>query len=290
MTSACSPTTNLMHRFDTIYATREYLSTFQQSSQTIGFVPTMGALHEGHLDLVRRARQECDVVVASVFVNPTQFNNPDDLARYPRTLEQDSEMLERVGTDVLFFPSATEMYPEPPQLRLHFGELETVMEGAFRPGHFNGVGIVVTKLFHIVQPSRAYFGQKDLQQVAVIRRLIRDLSFPIELVRCNTVREPDGLAMSSRNRNLSSTERLQATALYQALLLARDLLVEGQSPNQAKAAVSGFFAQRPIQLEYVEVANADTLQPVVELQAPGQTAICLAAQLGKVRLIDNLVF
>lgn len=279
-----------MHRFDTIYATREYLSTFQQSSQTIGFVPTMGALHEGHLDLVRRARQECDVVVASVFVNPTQFNNPDDLARYPRTLEQDSEMLERVGTDVLFFPSATEMYPEPPQLRLHFGELETVMEGAFRPGHFNGVGIVVTKLFHIVQPSRAYFGQKDLQQVAVIRRLIRDLSFPIELVRCNTVREPDGLAMSSRNRNLSSTERLQATALYQALLLARDLLVEGQSPNQAKAAVSGFFAQRPIQLEYVEVANADTLQPVVELQAPGQTAICLAAQLGKVRLIDNLVF
>jgi len=279
-----------MQRFDTIYAIRQHLAPFHQSSLTIGFVPTMGALHEGHLDLIRQARQECDVVVASVFVNPTQFNNPDDLARYPRTLEQDSEMLERVGTDVLFFPSATEMYPEPPQLRLHFGELETVMEGAFRPGHFNGVGIVVAKLFHIIQPVRAYFGQKDLQQVAVIRRLIRDLSFPIELVRCDTVRETDGLAMSSRNRNLSSKERQQATALYQALTLARDLLVEGQSPNQAKAAVSGFFAQRPVQLEYVEVANADTLQPVIEVQAPGQTAICLAAQLGKVRLIDNLIF
>jgi pantoate--beta-alanine ligase len=279
-----------MHRFDTIYATRQHLAPLQQAGQTIGFVPTMGALHEGHLDLIRRAKQECDVVVASVFVNPTQFNNPDDLARYPRTIEQDSEMLERVGTDVLFFPAAADMYPEPPQLRFNFGELETVMEGAFRPGHFNGVGLVVAKLFHIVQPNRAYFGQKDLQQVAVIRRLIRDLSFPVELIRCETVREADGLAMSSRNRNLTDKERQQAPAIYEALLLARDLLVEGQSPNQAKAAVSGFFAQHPIQLEYVEVANADTLQPIADVQAPGQTAICLAAQLGKVRLIDNLVF
>ncbi len=280
-----------MQRFDTIYATREHLATVHQSSKTIGFVPTMGALHNGHLDLIHRAKQECDVVVASIFVNPVQFNNPDDLARYPRTLEQDSEMLQKVGTDVLFFPTADEMYPEPPQIRLNFGELETVMEGAFRPGHFNGVGIVVAKLFHIVQPKRAYFGQKDIQQVAVIRRLIRDLSFPIELVRCDTVREADGLAMSSRNRNLSDEERLWAPDLYQALTLARDLLTEGQSPNQTKAAVTGFFAQHPrIRLDYVEVANADTLQHVTELQAPGQTVVCLAAQLGKVRLIDNLVF
>ena len=280
-----------MQRFDTIYATRQQLATFRQSAQTIGLVPTMGALHEGHLDLIRRARQECDVVVASVFVNPTQFNNPDDLARYPRTLEQDSEMLERVGTDILFFPTVEEMYPEPTQLRLNFGKLETVMEGASRPGHFNGVGIVVAKLFHSIQPDRAYFGQKDLQQVAVIRRLIRDLSFPIELVRCNTVRETDGLAMSSRNRNLSDNERQEATRLYQALTLAHDLLIEGQSPSQAKAAVTGFFAQHPtFRLDYVEVANADSLQPITELQAPGQTAVCLAAQLGKVRLIDNLVF
>jgi pantoate--beta-alanine ligase len=280
-----------MQRFTTIHTTQQHLTTVRQSGQTIGFVPTMGALHEGHLDLIRRARQECDVVVASVFVNPTQFNNPADLARYPRTIEQDSELLERVGTDVLFFPTAEEIYPQPALLRLNFGELETIMEGAFRPGHFNGVGIVVAKLFHIVQPQRAYFGQKDLQQVAVIRRLIGDLSFPVELVRCNTVRETDGLAMSSRNRNLSDSERQEATTLYKALTLAHDLLIEGQSPNQAKAAVTGFFAQHPkFRLEYVEVANADTLQPIAEVQAPGQTAICLAAQLGTVRLIDNLVF
>ncbi|KAB7728415.1 pantoate--beta-alanine ligase [Rudanella paleaurantiibacter] len=280
-----------MQRIDTVHALRQQLRLAHTPGQTLGFVPTMGALHEGHLDLVRRARQECDLVVASVFVNPVQFNNPDDLARYPRTLEQDAEMLQSVGTDLLFFPSADEMYPEAPQLRLNFGELETVMEGAFRPGHFNGVGIVVAKLFNLVQPDRAYFGQKDLQQIAVVRRLIRDLSFPVELIRCDTVREADGLAMSSRNRNLTPNERLQAPIIHQALTLAHDLMLEGQSPNQAKAAVTGLFAQQPhFRLEYVEVANADTLQPVSEMQAPGQTAICLAAHLGKVRLIDNLVF
>lgn len=280
-----------MQRFDTIYAIQQYLAPLRQSAQTVGLVPTMGALHEGHLELIRRARQECDVVVVSIFVNPVQFNNPDDLARYPRTLQQDSEMLEKVGTDVLFFPAVNEMYPEPAQLRLNFGELESVMEGAFRPGHFNGVGLVVAKLFHIIQPNRAYFGQKDLQQVAVIRRLIRDLNFPIDLVRCDTVREADGLAMSSRNRNLTDAERELATSIYKALTLAYDLLIEGQSPNQAKAAVTGLFTQLPtFRLEYVEIANADTLQAVSELQAPGQTAICIAAQLGKVRLIDNTVF
>ncbi|WP_027303215.1 pantoate--beta-alanine ligase [Rudanella lutea] len=280
-----------MQRIDTVHALRQQIRLVHTPGLTLGFVPTMGALHEGHLDLVRRARQECDLVVASVFVNPVQFNNPDDLARYPRTLEQDAEMLQSVGTDILFFPSADEMYPEAPQLRLNFGELETVMEGAFRPGHFNGVGIVVAKLFNLVQPDRAYFGQKDLQQIAVVRRLIRDLSFPVELIRCDTVREADGLAMSSRNRNLTPNERLQAPIIHQALTLAHDLMLEGQSPNQAKAAVTGLFSQQPhFRLEYVEVANADTLQPVSEMQAPGQTAICLAAHLGKVRLIDNLVF
>lgn len=280
-----------MLRFDTIYSIRQHLAQRIATDSVIGFVPTMGALHEGHLQLISRARQECNVVVASIFVNPTQFNNPDDLARYPRTLEQDSEMLQKVGTDILFFPSVHEMYPEPSSLRLNFGDLETVMEGAFRPGHFNGVGLVVSKLFHIVQPHRAYFGQKDLQQVAVIRRLVRDLSFPIELIRCDTIRETDGLAMSSRNRNLTADERQQATALYQALLLAQTLLKEGQSPAQAKAAVTGFFAQLPpFRMEYVDIVNADSLQPVAEMQAPGQTAICLAVHLGKVRLIDNLVF
>lgn len=251
----------------------------------------MGALHRGHLNLIEQARHDCDVVVCSIFVNPTQFNNPEDLARYPRTLEQDSAQLETVGTDVLFCPTVTDMYPHPPVLRLDFGDLERVMEGASRPGHFNGVGLVVSKLFHMVQPDRAYFGQKDLQQVAVIRRLVRDLNFPLELIRCATVREADGLAMSSRNLRLSPAERAEAPALFNALTLAKEALLNGQTPQQAKAAVTTYLTERPaFTLDYIEVVNADTLQPVEERQAPGQTALCIAAQLGPVRLIDNVVF
>lgn len=279
-----------MLRFDTVSALRHHLNSLRPEN-TIGFVPTMGALHEGHVTLIETARVENDVVVSSIFVNPTQFNNPDDLALYPRTLEEDCQKLAAAGCDVVFAPSVAEMYPEPTTLRLNFGDLETVMEGAFRPGHFNGVGTVVAKLFNMVQANKAYFGQKDLQQVAVIRRLVRDLSFGVELVRCPTVREPDGLAMSSRNRNLTRVEREQATALFKALTLAHDLLVEGRTPTQAKEAVTGFFVGNPhFRLEYVEIVNADTLQLATEVLAPGQTAICLAAHLGKVRLIDNLVF
>lgn len=279
-----------MRQFTSIPALRQHLSTLDPA-QTVALVPTMGALHEGHLALVEQAREENDVVICSIFVNPVQFNNPADLARYPRTLDADQALLELAGCDVIFAPAADEMYPEPPALMLNFGELETVMEGAMRPGHFNGVGIVVAKLFNIVQPHRAYFGQKDLQQVAVVRRLIRDLSFPVELIRFSTAREPDGLALSSRNRNLTPTERQQAPALYEALTMAQNLLREGQSVTQAKAAVTALFADRPgFRLEYVEVANADTLQPATEVLAPGQTAICIAAHLGHVRLIDNLVF
>ncbi|HEX9958503.1 MAG TPA: pantoate--beta-alanine ligase [Fibrella sp.] len=280
-----------MHHFDTVYALRHHLNTVRQQGQTIGFVPTMGALHAGHLNLIERAKSECSLVVCSIFVNPTQFNNPDDLARYPRTLDEDSALLSMVGTDVIFSPTVAEMYVEPATLRLNFGNLETVMEGASRPGHFNGVGLVVSKLFHIVQPDRAYFGQKDLQQVAVIRRLVRDLSFPLELVRCDTVREADGLAMSSRNRLLSPKERTQAPVLFEALTLAKTRLLDGSTPEQAQAAVRHHIAQQPaLTLDYIEVVNADTLQPVAEMQAPGQTALCLAAQLGNVRLIDNVVF
>lgn len=280
-----------MQRFDSIFDLRQYLQPLR-SSRSIALVPTMGALHRGHATLVEAAGQnDANLVVSSIFVNPVQFNNPDDLARYPRTLDDDCRQLEAAGCDVVFTPSVDEMYPEPPALRLNFGNLETMMEGTFRPGHFNGVGIVVAKLFNIVQPDLAYFGQKDLQQVAVIRRLIRDLNFPVELIRCATVRETDGLALSSRNRNLTPDEREQAPALYTALTMAHDLLTEGRSTTQAKAAVTGYFSNRPgFRLEYVEIANADTLQPMGEVQAPGQTAICLAVHLGQVRLIDNLVF
>ena len=279
-----------MQRFDTIAGLREYLQSIRYE-QTIGFVPTMGALHEGHIALVEKAKQETGLVVSSIFVNPVQFTNADDLARYPRTLEDDCQKLEAAGCDVVFAPLVDEMYPGPPVILLNFGELETVMEGAFRPGHFNGVGIVVAKLFNIVQPDRAYFGQKDLQQVAVIRRLIRDLSFPVELIRCPTVREADGLAMSSRNRNLTTAERQQAPLLFQALTQAKRLLTQGHGVSQAKAAVTDAINGNPLfRLEYVEIVNVDTLQPVSEVLAPKQTAICLAAHLGKVRLIDNLVF
>lgn len=279
-----------MLRFDTIASLRQHLAGLRVS-QSIGLVPTMGALHDGHLTLIQQARQQTDVVVCSIFVNPVQFNNADDLARYPRTLDADCQLLESVGCDVVFAPSVDEMYPEPPTLTFNFGRLETVMEGAFRPGHFNGVGLVVAKLFNIIQPDRAFFGQKDLQQVAVIRSLIRNLSFPVELVRSPTVREADGLAMSSRNRNLTANEREQATTLFAALRLAHDGLTDGQTSAQAKAAVRDFLDTRPaFRLEYVEVANADTLMPVDEVLAPGQTAICIAAHLGNVRLIDNLVF
>jgi pantoate--beta-alanine ligase len=279
-----------MLRFDTIASLRQHLAG-QRVSQSIGLVPTMGALHDGHLTLIQQARQQTDVVVCSIFVNPVQFNNADDLARYPRTLDADCQLLEMAGCDIVFAPSVDEMYAEPPTLTFNFGRLESVMEGAFRPGHFNGVGLVVAKLFNIVQPDKAFFGQKDLQQVAVIRSLIRNLSFPIELVRIPTVREADGLAMSSRNRNLTLDERNQATTLFAALTLAHTQLTDGKSPDQAKAAVRDFMDAKPaFRLEYVEVANADTMMPVDEVLAPGQTAICIAAHLGNVRLIDNLVF
>ncbi|PRY28523.1 pantothenate synthetase [Spirosoma oryzae] len=279
-----------MLRFDTIASLRQHLAGLR-ANQSIGLVPTMGALHDGHLTLIQQARQQADVVVCSIFVNPVQFNNADDLARYPRTLDADCALLETVGCDIVFAPSADEMYPEAPSLTLNFGALETVMEGAFRPGHFNGVGLVVAKLFNIIQPDKAFFGQKDLQQVAVIRSLIRNLSFPVELVRCPTVRETDGLAMSSRNRNLTPDEREQATTLFAALTLAHDRLIDGRTPAQAKAAVRDFMSAKPtFRLEYIEIANADTLMPADEVLAPGQTAICIAAHLGKVRLIDNLVF
>ncbi len=270
------------------------LALYRQSlppGTSVGFVPTMGALHEGHLALIRQAHTQNDIVVASIFVNPTQFNNPDDLLKYPRTLDIDAQLLAEAGCDLLFAPTADEIYPEPAVLRLDFGALETTMEGASRPGHFNGVGLVVSKLFHLVGPNRAYFGQKDLQQVAVVRRLIRDLNFPVDLICCDTVRAADGLALSSRNQRLTPNERANASTLFAALMLAQGLLTNGQSAAQATRAVTEFIATEPLfELDYVAVVHVDTLAPVASRQEPGQTAICIAAQLGAVRLIDNVVF
>lgn len=276
---------------NTIQETQDYLKSQIQAGKTIGFVPTMGALHAGHISLIERAKQENDLAVSSIFVNPTQFNNPEDLKKYPRTLEKDCEMLLPAGCDVVFAPSPEEMYPSLPILRMDFGTLETVMEGKFRPGHFNGVGIVVSKLFNIVKPNKAYFGQKDLQQVAVIRCMVQDLSFDLELISCPTLREADGLAMSSRNTRLSPEARVLAPQIYKVLTLAKEKLQAGFSVKEMQVAVNEHFAKFPeFSLEYFEAADFDTLLPIEAKIEDGKNALCIAAFLGSVRLIDNIVF
>jgi len=275
----------------TAAALRTQTERWRQAGQRIGFVPTMGALHDGHLQLVRAAAAANDVVVVSIFVNPTQFNNSDDFRLYPRLPEADAALLAPAGCTALFLPSVEEMYPSPAVLRFDFGALERVMEGAHRPGHFNGVATVVSKLFHLGRPHRAYFGQKDLQQVAIIRQLVADLSFDLELVVFPTVREADGLAMSSRNRRLTPEERTVAPRLYEALSQAAELVRTGAEPAMVQAAVQEYLVATPaITLEYLEVVDAQTLQPLSdpwEQQMP--VALCLAAHLGDVRLIDNIV-
>lgn len=278
-----------MQLFHTISSLKSFLASQRLLGKSIGFVPTMGALHEGHLSLINKAKSETDLTVCSIFVNPTQFNNSHDLAVYPRTLEADCSLLERVACDVVFAPSADEMYPQMPTMTFDFGDLERVMEGAFRPGHFNGVGIVVSKLFHIVQPDKAFFGQKDLQQCAIVNQLIHNLSFDLEFVVCPTQRETDGLAMSSRNRNLSPEQRSIAPVLYKALQKGGDLLLNGQSSVQVKQAIEESLGNiQAIELEYFEIADKNTLAPIQEY-VPEKTALCIAAYLGKTRLIDNIL-
>ncbi|RFS18255.1 pantoate--beta-alanine ligase [Emticicia sp. C21] len=280
-----------MQLFNTIAETQYYLKTQQKAGKTIGFVPTMGALHSGHISLIESSKKENDLTVCSIFVNPTQFNNPEDLKKYPRTLEKDCEMLEAAQCDVVFAPSAEEMYAVLPKLKFDFGTLETVMEGKFRPGHFNGVGIVVSKLFHMVKPDKAYFGLKDLQQVAVIRQMVSDLSFDLEIIPCPTLREADGLAMSSRNTRLSVEARALAPHIHKLLVLAKEKLQSGESSVKTQAFAAEYFKNYPeFELEYLEIADFDSLETITQANTPGKTAICIAAFLGGVRLIDNIVF
>ncbi|KQS33239.1 pantoate--beta-alanine ligase [Dyadobacter sp. Leaf189] len=280
-----------MEVFTSISNLRKYLVQQVQQQQKIGLVPTMGALHEGHISLIQASKADNDVTVCSIFVNPTQFNNPEDLLKYPRTLEADCAMLEAAGCDVVFAPSAEEMYPEQPILKFNFGALETVMESASRPGHFNGVGIVVSKLFHIVKPHRAYFGQKDLQQVAVVSRMVADLSFDLELVIAPTVREADGLAMSSRNRRLNEEERHIAPHIFRIMESAKNALLKGESVSEViKEAKQEFSAVDAFRLDYFEIVDLSDLQPIDIIGSKGNNAICVAVFLGPVRLIDNLVF
>ncbi|MGY2130809.1 pantoate--beta-alanine ligase [Hymenobacter sp. HD11105] len=263
---------------------------WRRQGQRIGLVPTMGALHEGHLRLVQAAAAENDVVVVSIFVNPTQFNNADDFRLYPRLPETDAALLEPAGCTALFLPPVKEMYPQPSRLHFDFGALEQVMEGAHRPGHFNGVATVVSKLFHMSRPHRAYFGQKDLQQVTIIRQLVADLSFDLELIIFPTVREADGLAMSSRNRRLPAEARQIAPQLYRALELGSRLVAQKQPVATVKQQVQAYLAkENAIELEYFEVADAISLQPIDAWLDNQEIALCLAVWLAGVRLIDNII-
>lgn len=279
-----------MEVFTSAQSLRKFLQQQRILNKTIGLIPTMGALHEGHISLLNSSTTENDISVCSIFVNPVQFTNQEDLAKYPRTLEADCALLEKAGCSAVFAPTVLEMYPAPPVLTFNFGTLETVMEGASRPGHFNGVGIVVSRLFNLVQPDRAYFGQKDLQQVSVIRQLIADLAFPLDLVSCPTVREESGLAMSSRNQRLNQNETALASHIYKIITAAKDQLLEGLEINEIKKTAQNQFSALPeFTLDYIEIVNIKTLQPITQLGLAGSTAICVAAFLGPVRLIDNII-
>ncbi|WP_242926331.1 pantoate--beta-alanine ligase [Pontibacter vulgaris] len=268
---------------------RQTVQALRCSGKTIGFVPTMGALHEGHLQLLRASAQENDITICSIFVNPTQFNNPDDYKLYPRTMEEDIALLKTVGCNYLFAPNAGEVYREQTLLQFSFGVLETVMEGEHRPGHFNGVATIVGKLFNLVQPHKAYFGQKDLQQVAIVRQLVNGLSFNLELVCYPTVRETDGLAMSSRNKRLNEEQRQIATHLYKALQQAKAELKQKPVASIKQSIAEYLQSINQVALEYFEIADPDTLQPVEDVSKYKQVALCIAAFVGEVRLIDNII-
>jgi pantoate--beta-alanine ligase len=278
--------------FPSIAGLREAVAEARAESKLVGVVPTMGALHEGHLELIRRARAENDFVVVTIFVNPIQFNRKEDLDRYPRDLDADVKLCERARADVVFAPSVSEMYPavhpNDVQTSIEVTGVSDELEGRFRPGHFKGVATVVAKLFNIVAADRAYFGEKDAQQLAVIQKMVRDLNFAVQIVPVPTVREPDGLAMSSRNRLLTPENRLVAPALYRALASARDVLKAGMSPNDAiEAGLATLKSTPQFRIEYLEVADAATMQSVDRIKAP--VRILTAAWLGQVRLIDNVL-
>ena len=271
----------------TVADLRSALATHK--GEQIGFVPTMGALHAGHLSLVERARKECGVVVVSIFVNPTQFNDKGDLAAYPRTLPADLELLSPIGPDYVFAPSVEEVYPTPDTREFDFGMVDKVMEGASRPGHFNGVGQVVSKLFDFVEPHKAYFGEKDFQQIAVIKELVRQMGSPVEIVECPIVRDTDGLALSSRNTLLDEAHRAAAPHIYATLRKAVERKAEFASPAEMVAWVEAEINKNPLlKCIYFEVVDALSMQSVAEWTNDCNTQGCIAVQCGSVRLIDNI--
>lgn len=274
----------------TISELKGELDNCRSLGKSIGLVPTMGALHKGHASLVERAVAENDVVVVSIFVNPTQFNDKNDLKNYPRTLEADCALLESVGAAIAFAPSVEEMYPEPDTREFSFAPLDTVMEGACRPGHFNGVAQIVSKLFYAVEPHKAYFGEKDFQQLAIIKEMVRRLALDLQIVGCPIVREPDGLALSSRNTLLTSEER------ERALTISRTLFASLEFAKENTLAATKAFVEKAIndteglELEYYQIVDGNTLQEIQEWSDSDYVVGCIALFCGKIRLIDNIKY
>ncbi|MDR0830754.1 MAG: pantoate--beta-alanine ligase [Prevotellaceae bacterium] len=271
----------------------EQIIKIKSEDKTIGFVPTMGALHEGHISLMKKCVAENDVAVASIFVNPTQFNNTDDLARYPRTLENDCELLEKVGVNIVFAPEGSEIYSKndlKTPFEFDFRGLDKVMEGIFRPNHFNGVVQIVSKLFALVQPNRAYFGEKDFQQLAIIRLMTKTLNFPVEIVGCPIVREESGLALSSRNALLSETERQIAAHIHAVLAESKTFFNETSVAELKNCAIAAIEKKEPLKVEYFEIIDGNSLQNINDWRSSDYVVGCITVHCGKVRLIDNICY
>jgi pantoate--beta-alanine ligase len=274
----------------TISELKEELSTLRNDGKSIGFVPTMGALHQGHASLVKRSVEENDVTAVSVFVNPTQFNDKNDLKNYPRNLQADCELLQSIGADIVFAPEVEEMYPEPDTRTFSFAPLDTVMEGGCRPGHFNGVAQIVSKLFYAVEPDNAYFGEKDFQQLAIIREMVKQLEIPVKIIGCPIVRESDGLALSSRNMLLSDEERQRALTISRSLFASLEFAKTHTLAETKKIVEDAINSTEGLQLEYYQIVDGNTLQEIAKWEDSDYIVGCIALFCGKIRLIDNIKY
>jgi pantoate--beta-alanine ligase len=279
-----------MDIFREIKPLKAFLREKRKAGSVVGFVPTMGALHQGHLSLLHSSQKNECFTVCSIFVNPVQFNNPDDLKKYPRTLEADIALLEQSSCDVLFIPDSSEIYPLEPITRFDFGKLDKIMEGEFRPGHFSGVALIVAKLFNIVEPDHAFFGQKDWQQFTIVRQLVSDLAFNVHLHAVPTLREADGLAMSSRNQRLTPEQRKNANSFYTTLLQSRDQLTAGNTMDSVRISAREFLEKHEgFRLEYLELVDRANLTPLKNVEEPNRAVLCIAGLINDIRLIDNIL-
>jgi len=277
-----------MKVFSTIADLKAEVAAQKAAGKTIGLVPTMGALHAGHASLVKKCASENDVTVVSVFVNPTQFNDKNDLKNYPRTLEKDTELLQSVGCNLIFAPSEDEIYPEPDTRVFDFAPLDKVMEGKYRPGHFNGVAQIVSKLFDIVTPDKAYFGEKDFQQLAIIREMVKQLGLPLEIIACPIVREADGLALSSRNARLTDSQRKKAVTISKVLFESRNFAPSKSIAELTDWVIDNVNKESELRVEYFEIVDGNTLQAVSDWNQTDYIVGCITVFCGEVRLIDNI--